>query len=122
MYQRILVNNPLNFEQLYGLFIDNQSNLKRLIVDIYSILPTDKLYEKIYLNITNNYNGYLVTLLIDFNSREIDMYKIAIYNVFTQGYTFINKDIYSISQAIYDIRYNKVPMSYPCVQPVHYRL
>lgn len=100
----------MHLDQLYGLFLDNQFNLKKIIVDLYCILPPSKMYEKVYLNLTNQYNGYIVSLLIDYESQ--DMYKVTIYNIFTQGYVYINTDIHSICQAIHDIRYNKVPFIY----------
>jgi hypothetical protein len=111
MYQPILVNNPLHLDQLYVLFLDNQCNLKKMIVDIYCILPTNIKYEKFYLNLTNQYNGYIISLLIDYNSE--DVYKINIYNIFTHGSVIVKNDIHSICCAIHDIKYNKVPLIYP---------
>lgn len=126
MYKHVNVSNPLHLDQLYILFIDNQYHLKKMIVDIYSLLPANILYEKIYLNLTNQYNGYIISLSIDYTSPD-DMYKISIFNVFTNGYVIVNNDLHSMCCAINDIKYNKVPYGqpinqFPCVQPVHYKL
>ena len=141
MYKHVKVSHPLHLDHLYVLFVDNLYYLKKMIVDIYSMLPANKLYEKVYFNLTNQYNGYIIYLLIDYSSPE-NMYKINIYNIFTNYYVVVKNDIHSICCAIHDIKYNKVPCGpinqfpcdynsqflygqiisqFPCGQPVHYK-
>lgn len=102
MYTNIRINYPFHIDKLYTIFLYNDYYLQKLIVDAYGILPTNR----IYIHLTEPYNGYIISLSIDYESE--DMYKISVYNIFTKISIEIHKDMLSVCQVIQDIKKNKV--------------